>query len=262
VTSAQLKHIALCATAFALTACVTKTQQIGNEVTSSASSKQSDARNRARIHTELGALYFQRGQDGVAIQELKEAINASDEYLPAFNMLALVYMDLKENDLARENFERALRLAPTDSEINNNFGWFLCQTGKQPESIQYFLNAIKNPLYDTPQKAYLNAGLCSLKDNVAQADDYFQRALKLDPNLPQALISLGQLRYRQGRFNEARALVLRFNKIGEPTAESLWLAIRVERQMGDKGAEASFVAQLRRNFSGSDEYQNFLKGNF
>jgi type IV pilus assembly protein PilF len=258
----MIKRLAICAVALALSACVTKVQQNGNDVSPSGGNKLADAKNRARIHTELGALYFQRGQDGVAIQELKDALTAYDEYLPAYNMLALVYMDLKENELAKQNFERALRLAPNDSESNNNFGWFLCQTGKQPESIQYFLNAIKNPLYETPQKAWLNAGLCSLKDNVPQADEYFQRALKLDPNLPQALMNLAQLRFRQGKFNEARALVLRYNKTNEPTAESLWLAIRVERQMGDRGAEASFVAQLRRNFSGSAEYQNFLKGNF
>jgi type IV pilus assembly protein PilF len=208
-------------------------------------------------------MYFDRGQDGVALQELKTAISADKEYAPAYGMLGVVYMDLKENDLALQNFERALRIVPDDSEINNNFGWFLCQTGKPKESIAYFLKAIKNPLYETPQVAYLDAGLCSVMlGDVAQADEYLQRAVRIDPRLPQALLALAKLRFNSGKFNDARALVERYNKATDPTAESLWLGLRIERKLGDRGAETSFAAQLRRNFSGSREYQDFLKGNY
>ena len=60
----------------------------------------------------------------------------------------------------------------------------------------------------------------------------------------------------------ARTLIGRFNKLIEPTAESLWLALRVERKLGDKSAEAGHATQLRRRFSGSKEYQDLLKGEF
>jgi type IV pilus assembly protein PilF len=73
---------------------------------------------------------------------------------------------------------------------------------------------------------------------------------------------MAQLRYRGGRYDDAKAYVNRFNKVTEPSAESLWLALRIERKLGDRGAETSFGAQLRRSFSGSREYQDFLKGNF
>ena len=38
--------------------------------------KSSDPRNRARIHTELGAMYFQAGNYAVALDELQIALNA------------------------------------------------------------------------------------------------------------------------------------------------------------------------------------------
>jgi type IV pilus assembly protein PilF len=252
----------VCALALLLTACVTKTQQLGGDPTSG-SKQVADSHKRASIHTQLGAKYAERGQYGVAIEELRKAIAADKDYAPAYGMLGLVYMDLKENDLARHNFERAIRIAPDDAAINNNYGQFLCQTGSPKESIAYFLKALKNPLYETPQLAFVNAGVCSLKFNaLPQADDYFQRALRIDPNQPQALFNLAQLRFDSGKFSEARGFLERYHKVTDPSAESLWLALRIERKLGDRGAETSFAAQLRRNFSSSHEYQDFLKGNY
>jgi type IV pilus assembly protein PilF len=54
----------------------------------------------------------------------------------------------------------------------------------------------------------------------------------------------------------------RYNKIAEPSAESLWLALRIERKLGDSSATTSYANQLRRRFSGSKEYQDLQKGRF
>jgi type IV pilus assembly protein PilF len=257
-----LQKAVLCGLSLLLAACVTKTQQLGVDPTSGAKAI-GDARNRAQIHTQLAAKYFERNQDAVALAELKDAIIADPKYAPAYSMLALVYMDLQQNDQAAKNFEQALRLAPNDSDINNNYGWFLCQTGSPRESIAYFQTALKNPLYETPYVADLNIGLCSEKFNdLDQADEYYQRALRFEPNFPKALLNLARLWYGRGRYADARGLIARYNKIVEPNAESLWLALRVERKLGDRSTEGSLAVQLRRNFSTSREYQEFLKGNF
>jgi len=51
-----------------------------------------------------------------------------------------------------------------------------------------------------------------------------------------------------------------FNKLVEPSAESLWLALRIERKLGDTATEMSLATQLRRRFPGSREYQALVKG--
>ena len=222
-----------------------------------------DPRNRARIHTELAGAYFERGNMGVALEELRSAIDADPNYAPAFNVLGLVHMDLRENAVAEQHFERALRLSPNDPDINNNYGWFLCQSGREERSIAYFLAALKNPLYNTPARSYVNAGLCALrKNNERDAFDYFQRALRSEPDNLQALLSLASIQYKRGQLELARGLIGRFNKLVEPTVESLWLALRIERKLGDKSAENTLATQLRRRFSGSQEYQDMLKGKF
>jgi type IV pilus assembly protein PilF len=222
-----------------------------------------DPRARARSHTELAAAYYQRGNLGVALEELRVATAADPGYAPAHSLLGLVYMDLREESQAAQSFERALSLAPTDGDINHNYGVFLCQTKREPDSIKYFMQAVKNPLYATPSRSWSAAGVCTLRtDRPKEAEQYFERALRLKPDEPAALLNLGQIRYQQGKMDEARQLVARYNKLDQPSAESLWLALRIERKTGQKVAEQSFANQLRRRFPGSPEYQALQRGKF
>ena len=156
-----------------------------------------------------------------------------------------------------------MRLSPGDGDINHNYGWFLCQTKREPDSIKYFLQAIRNPLYPTPWRSYTAAGLCNMRtNNLKDAEEFFQRALRLEPDEPEALLNLGQIRYKQGNMDEARRLVSRYNKLLNPSAESLWLALRIERKLGQRVAEQSYANQLRRRYPTSAEYQALQRGNF
>ena len=47
-----------------------------------------------------------------------------------------------------------------------------------------------------------------------------------------------------------------------PSAEALWLGVRLERKLGNKAGEGNYAAQLRSRHPTSLEYQAFLKGNF
>ena len=222
-----------------------------------------DPRNRAKLHTELASLYYSRGSMGVALEELRVAVSADPGYAPAHGMFGIVYQELKEIRLAEQSFERALRLAPTDPDINHNYGLFLCQQGREKDSIKYFLDAVRNPLYPTPWRSYAAAGQCTLRtNNLKDAEAYLQRALQLDPDDPPATLQMGQIRFRQGKIDEARRYVSRFNKLVNPTAESLWLALRIERRQGARIAEASYANQLRRRYPDSPEYQALQRGNF
>lgn len=222
-----------------------------------------DIRQRAKVHTELGTLYMQRGNMGVALEEARAALSADPAYAPAYNLQGLVYMQLRENQAAENSFEKALAVAPADPEISNSFGWFLCQTGREQRSLQYFLTAIKSPLYATPALPFTNAGICSMriKDDKA-AEDYFVKALRLDSNSDRALYFLADIAYRQGRTAAARLHLQELYKITEPSPESLWLGVRIERKLGDREAEARLASQLRRRFPGSQEQQMLMQGQY
>ena len=122
-------------------------------------------RERARAHAELASAYYEQGNLGVALEEARVAITADANYAPAYTVLGLIHMDLKENAQADESFQRALRIAPNDADANHNYGWFLCQSGREDLSLKYFLLAIRNPLYSAPQKSYAVAGICAARKN-------------------------------------------------------------------------------------------------
>ena len=238
-------------------------QQGTSEQAVSQQTSTSDVRQRAKIHTELGSLYLQDQRFGIAQEEGRIALGADPSYAPAYNLMALVHMYLQENDAAAENFLKALGLAPGDPEINNNYGWFLCQTGREKQAVSHFMVAIKNPLYTTPAKPLTNLGLCYLKMNDdTLAEDFLRKALRTDNGNIQALYWLSDIYYRKGRYHEARLAIGDLHKAVEPNSQSAWLALRIERKVGDREAEARYSAQLRRKFQGSPEYQKLMQGQY
>jgi type IV pilus assembly protein PilF len=220
-------------------------------------------RNRARVHTDLATLYYLRGNMSVALEELRIAVQADSGYANAHGTFGLVYMELRENKLAEESFRRALGLAPEDPDINHNFGWFLCQVGRARESAPFFRRALENPLYATPARTHAAAGTCALRSGELQAAEAsLGSALRLQPDMPVALLRMAELRYRQGRFIEARSTLSRLASVTQPSAESLWLALRVERRLGARANELSYANQLRRRFPDSPEYQALQRGQY
>ena len=216
----------------------------------------------AQAHTELAAQYYERAQLGVALEELDIALKAEPTYAPAYNVRGLVRMALREYPQAEQDFRYSLQLDDSNSDAHNNYGWFLCQQGRERESMQHFMAALKNPLYATPGKAYLNAGLCARKaGNSKDAEDFFQKSLVIQPEMPEALFGLADLAVANGDYAGAKSYFLRFSKTTPNfSAEHLWLAVRIERQLGDVNAESKYAMQLRNRFPESRETQLMLYG--
>jgi len=216
----------------------------------------------ARLHTELAGLYFERGQMGVALSEIDLAVQADKNYAPAYSVSGLIHMALREDKEADEAFKQGLSLDKTDSEAHNNYGWFLCQRGRAAESIAHFMAAVKNPLYATPERAYLNAGLCSQKaGNLADAEEFLQLALTASPDLSQALLGMAEVKFAKAENGAARQYFARFaQNIENLTASQLWLAVRIERKLGDRNAEASYGLQLRKHYPDARETQLLMDG--
>lgn len=252
--------------AFLLAACAgnpVSDESVSVERSVSQQSSGSDSQKRAQAHTELGKLYLQEGHPEVALEQCRNALNADGSYAPAFNLLGLTYMSLGKNELAEQNFHQALRLAGNDPEINNDYGWFLCRTGRPRESLAYFKVAIANPLFQAPLKALLNAGTCSIqsKDD-RQAEDYLLRVLKLERANPGALYWLADIAYRENRLSDAQRRMRELHGTMEPTAETAWLALRIDRKLGDREGAARHMGTLRRKFRDSPEYQRMSRGEF
>lgn len=243
-----------------LTACVAP-QGGGGGV--SGTPADSESRQRASAFTDLAGAYFARAQYKIALDELRKALLADRQYGPAYNIYGLIYMELAEDKLAEENFRRSIELDRTDSEARNNFGWFLCARGRYDEGLEQFGAAIRNPLYAKPEQAISNAGLCAeKKGDLTLAEANLTKALKLQPDNPNTLLKISGLNFRQNKMAEAQRFLIRHSELAPPTAESLWLGVRLERKLGDRVQEAAYGLQLRKRFPDSNESRLLLLGQY
>jgi len=211
--------------------------------------QQTSPHDRARIHTDLASGYYERGQMEVALDELKLSASLDPNYAQTYNIYGLVYAVLGEDRNAEQNFERALQLAPNDSEIHHNWGWYLCQHKREREALGQFELAVRNPLYRTPEIALVNAGRCAMAINEMRvADGYFRRALVAQPGNALASYGLALIAYKEGRYEEARTWMKAVMQMTNPAPEALYLGMCVERKLRDSQAELSYVSQLRNRY--------------
>ncbi|MBC7622544.1 MAG: type IV pilus biogenesis/stability protein PilW [Aeromicrobium sp.] len=221
-----------------------------------------DSTQRAAIHTERAAEYYRLGSMAVALEAAKQSVAAQSSYAPAHNMLALIYMELREDSKAQASFEQAIRLAPNFSDALNNYGWFICQRLTPQRSLPYFEQAIRDPLYTTPHRAHYNAGVCARKAGDMKASEVNLRAsLQRAPEFAAALYELADLSYALGRIKEADVVFSRYTKsVRDPDANGLLLGVRISRDTGDRNAEAGYLSQLRRRFPDSVQTRDAIAG--
>jgi len=230
-------------------------------------SDQTALEKRANIRLQLAVGYYQDGKLEIALDEIKQAIAADPGYADAYGVRALIYTAMGQLALADDNYKHALRLAPGNPDLSNNYGSFLCQSLNRPaESLRYFDAAIKNPSYQTPTSALVNAGVCSIKqNNFDAAERYLLDALRLSPDLEPVNAGLARVYYERRDMTRAGFFINRLietAKLETLSADALWLAMRVQRKLGERSHEASLAAQLRRRFPGSPEYAAFERGAF
>ena len=239
------------------TTTTSKTVEAPSERTRSTTSDTDDtALGRARIHTELAVNYLEIGNLAIALEEAGIAQRADPTYVPAFNVAGLIYMQLRDDRMAEQSFRQALSLNPRDSDTLNNYGTFMCERKRENEGIKLFLLAITDPLYRTPDRSYLNAGVCAKRKNdFNEADGYLRNAVKLQPQNYQAWYQLAEIAYSRKNYLEARSYLQRLIPVARGSAETLWLMLRAERQGGDPATVDSLAHQLRNAFPDARETQ-------
>lgn len=208
----------------------------------------------AKANLDLGVEYLRRKEYENALARLQRAREADPAYAPIYSVFGLLYQNLGEYELAEANFRKSLRLDARDSDTLNNYGQFLCERGRHAEAEELFLNAAGNPLYKSPETPYANAGTCAyLNHDIANAVGYFKQALSRNPRIPIALISMSEIEYGNQNYAAADKYLERYLGVATQNARSIWLGIRIKRQLRDENAVASYTLLLRNNFPDSEE---------
>ena len=227
-------------------------------------SDESDAVKRARARMELATAYFGRNQMATALDQVKIAIAADPNYGQAYDLRGLIYANLGDLALAEESFKRALQINPRDADAMHNYGFYLCQQKRYPESAALFSQALAVPQYQGVVRTLLARGVCqAYAGQLTEAEASLSRAFELDSANPFTATNLSQVLYQLGEYERARFYIRRVNALPEVSnAQTLWLAARIENKLGNRQGTADFGTQLRNRFPDSREAAAFSRGNF
>jgi len=234
-----------------------------NTSTAMPGANEADAKKRAAVRLQLASSYYQSGQLQIAIDTANAAVALDPTSSVAFGLLGLMLLEAGQPVKAEENFQRAMALDKDNPDLINNYGWFLCQTGKERESIAYFDRASASPMYRSPGRAFQNAGICLMRIHEdASAEKYLLRSLTVDATSPVAKYHLAQLYLRQRRFDRCDFYFDLLTRTVEANAETLWLGARIAHAKNDGAAEHTYTEQLQLRFPTSPQADAMHRGRY
>jgi len=112
-------------------------------------------------------------------------------------------LQLKRNDEAVSALKEAVSLTPDDTSVLFQYGAALDRGGQPVEAEKTFRDVLKRDPLDAGALNYLGYMLAERGTSLDEAVDLIQRALKVDPDNPSFLDSLGWAYVQQGKLDLA-----------------------------------------------------------
>jgi type IV pilus assembly protein PilF len=215
----------------------------------------------AATNVQLAIEYMKIGKMSSAQEFIDRALKEDPGNANVQLTAGLVYERLNQMSTAERAYASAARIGRNDPNIQNDYAGFLCRTGKAAAGEKLFDEVARNPLYQTPEVALVNAGVCLRSaGDVLDAQRYFNRALAIRPNMPEALLQLGNVAIDQDDGREALDYVQRYLAVNPASPEVLWLGFRAQRKLGDNTAAAGFARRVQAEFPDSEQAQLMRSG--
>lgn len=212
------------------------------------------------INLELGIDYYRKGNLAVAKEKIDRAIEQNPRNAKAQAAAGLLYDRLNEPRKSEAHFEKAISLDAGNPEILNNYAVILCKRGRHEKGEKYFVEAATNPLYRTPEVAYLNAGNCARNaGDLKSAEAHYRKALSTKPRFAEALYQMADLEFENKSYLSARGFIERYLEVSKSSPSSLWLAVRIEQGLGNKTAAGNYGQRLKLEYPQSPEAKRLIE---
>lgn len=223
-----------------------------------------DPERLAQVRLALAAEYLGRGQPEIALTEVKRALAARPDMPEAHALQGVIQARLGDARQADESFQRALRLNPRSGETMHQYGWFLCHERRYDDAQVMFERALAQPQYRNGMETLFWQGVCHARAGRWEAAERsLSRSYELDPSNPVTAYNLAEVLLQRGELERARFYARRINsQPAQVTAQSLWLAARIEHRAGNRDDLRDLGRQLRERFPQSTETLQFERGRF
>ncbi len=215
----------------------------------------------AATNMQLAIEYLRLGKLAQSRDAIERALSENPDSPDVQMTAGIVYERVDEMHKAEHAYSTAYRLGKNDPDIQNNYAGFLCRTGRAVEGEKLFAEVARSPLYRTPEVALVNAGVCMRSTgDMVDAERHFNQALTIHPNMPEALLQLGNMAFDRGDAAQASDFVRRYLAVNAPTSEVLWLGFRAERKLGDATSAAAYARRVQTEFPDSEQAQMLRSG--
>ena len=179
----------------------------------------------ASTFIEKGWSLISLGDHAGAIQALTKALQLSPGETQAESLLGWAQMLHEDYDDALGTFQKVLMKEPANSLARINVGYICLKKEIFGEAIEHLSKAIR---LDNDKKATLYAhfylGLVYLRREMYEdAETFFEKTLKLGPNLIEAYYELGRAFWFNGQQDEAKQVIQEYRLAKEDVVEvSVW----------------------------------------
>jgi len=214
----------------------------------------------AEINLEIALDALRKGNLPQAKDKIDRALEQNPRNSKAQMTAGMLYDRLGQGEKAEGHFAKAVQLDPQNPELKNTYGAYLCQKGKYDKGEKLALEAAGNPLYRTPEIAYLNAANCARNDgDLKRTEASLRKALSVRPKFDQALFQMADLSYKKTEYLVARGFLERYLEVGRTNAASLWLGVRIERGLGNTSAAQNYAERLKLEYPRAAQTKELLE---
>ncbi|HSP32448.1 MAG TPA: type IV pilus biogenesis/stability protein PilW, partial [Halomonas sp.] len=199
----------------------------------------------ADAYTQLGVAYLERDNLPRALNALDRALEIAPRHAEALQGLALVYQRQGENALADDYFKQAVNAEPDFTRARNNYAAFLYGRGQYDAACEQLEIASQDAQYANRAQLFTNLGQCYLAlEDFDKARARLQRAQRIDPRNPRGYLMLAELEYSQGNYPQAWAPLQTYFQLAEPDQAALEMAVDIANARGEHSAAAEYQRLL------------------
>lgn len=212
----------------------------------------------------IAAQFIRSGDLDAAQRSLATALETSPRLPEANNMMGVLLQreGSEPNQIkAEEYFKRAIADKADFAQAHNNYGVFLSSRKRYAEAYTQFEIAGSQLGYADRSAALENLGKTALVlGKQAAAQQAFTQALQANSDSTIARFELAEIFLKQNRIQVARSLYDEYlQRLGdqEQSSRSLWLGMRIAKELQDMGRLQSLAERLQLVYPNSDEYLHY-----
>jgi len=202
----------------------------------------------------IGLCYEAEGN----LEEAKDSYEKSIAYRPnfdAFQHLALIHIQQKNEGMAVELLERALELNPQAVDLRAKIGSILLQLGKITEAKKQFEDAFStHPRHD---KALAGMASCYLAEgNKRLAHDYLVKSLQIELNNPSAIYQLIKCAYEIKTYAKTAQILEKYIQIAPVNTNLLYSLAGLQFHLGrfeEATTTARSILRVSNDHSGAKD---------